>query len=91
VLAGLRRLGARLGAGLPGRVVPPVSVTEVAHAATLLGLVDEPTGQRLRHTWGIGAPELARRAAAEARARLVAEDAGPSARRALAWLVLGRR
>jgi len=96
-LAGLRRLGATLGAGLPGRVVPAVALETVAYASTVLGLVDEPTGQRLRQGWGITTSELARRTAAEARARCSAAgpdrggDAGPGVRRALAWLVLGRR
>lgn len=91
VLAGLRRLGARLGAGLPGRVVPPVELTRVAYASTVLGLVDEATGQRLRRGWGTGASELARRTSAEARARVASADGGRAARDALAWLVLGRR
>lgn len=91
VVAALRRLGAALGAGLPGRVVPGVEPERLAYAATLLALVDEPTGQRLRHRWGITASELARRAAAEARARLTTAEDGPAGRRALAWLVLGRR
>ena len=98
-LAALRRLGAGLGAGLPGRVVPPSPVVAVAYASTLLGLVDEPTGQRLRQGWGITASELARRAAAEARARVRPGETGPGrgaaedvdGRRALTWLVLGRR
>lgn len=89
--AGLRRLGATLGAGLPGRVVPAVALETVAYASTLLGLVDEPTGQRLQQTWGITASELARRTAAEARARSAVADAARAGRRALAWLVLGRR
>jgi len=91
VLAALRRLGAALGAGLPGRVVPGAEPERVAYASTLLALVDEPTGQRLRHRWGITASELARRTAAEARARVATRDDGPVGRRALAWLVLGRR
>ncbi|HEY0238972.1 MAG TPA: hypothetical protein VGC37_10010 [Friedmanniella sp.] len=95
-IAGLRRLGASLGAGLPGRVVPVARTEAVAYASTLLSLVDEPTGQRLRQTWGVTASELARRTAAEARARTAdlwrATDGGdPAGRRALAWLVLGRR
>lgn len=89
VLAGLRRLGESLGAGLPGRVVPAPELVRVAYASTVLALVDEPTGQRLRGRWGCSVPELARRAAAQARAR-VAEDEGPRGRDALAWLVLGR-
>ena len=91
LLATLRRLGAALGAGLPGRVVPGLEPERVAYASTLLALVDEPTGQRLRRSWGITASELARRTAAEARARLATTDDGPAGRRALAWLVLGRR
>ena len=91
VLAALRRLGARLGAGLPGRVVPPVGLAETAYASTVLGLVDESTGHRLSDAWGVAALEVARRTAAEARARLAADDARGDARRALAWLVLGRR
>jgi hypothetical protein len=90
-LAGLRRLGATLGAGLPGRVVPAAGVEAVAYASTLLGLVDEPTGHRLQEGWGVTAAELARRTAAQARARSGADDAGQAGRRALAWLVLGRR
>ena len=91
VLAALSRLGARLGAGLPGRVVPPVDLAGTAYASTVLGLVDEPTGYRLADVWGVPAAEVARRTAAEARARLSAGDSGPAARHALAWLVLGRR
>ncbi|GAA3569749.1 hypothetical protein GCM10022197_27610 [Microlunatus spumicola] len=95
VLAGLRRLGASVGAGLPGRVVPPVAPDVLAHTSTVLGLVDEPTGQRLQRVWGVTASELARRSAAEVRARLADGVAGgtrdPADRRALAALVLGRR
>lgn len=91
VLAGLRRLGAQLGAGLPGRVVPPATLDDVAYASTALSLVDEPTGQRLREGWGITASELGRRTAAEARARLAEETSGRAGDRALAWLILGRR
>jgi hypothetical protein len=91
VLAGLRRLGAGLGAGLPGRVVPPLPPDDVAYAATLLSLVDETTGQRLRLRWGVAASEVARRAAAEARARLAEDRSVATGQRALAWLVLGRR
>jgi len=90
-LAGLRRLGATLGAGLPGRVVPEVGLERVAYASALLGLVDEPTGQRLQQGWGVTASELARRTAAQARARSATGDPGRAGRRALAWLVLGRR
>ena len=90
VLAALRRLGARLGAGLPGRVVPPVELAGTAYASTVLGLVDEPTGHRLADVWGVPAAEVARRTAAEARARLWSGEGGGAARRALAWLVLGR-
>ncbi|MGI3786765.1 MAG: hypothetical protein ACRYG2_38965, partial [Janthinobacterium lividum] len=89
--AGLRRLGAALGAGLPGRMVPAAGLEEVAYASALLGLVDEPTGQRLQLAWGITASELGRRTAAEARARSASDDVDPVGRRALAWLVLGRR
>lgn len=91
VLAALRRLGASLGVGLPGRVVPPRRPARVAYAAALLALVDDPTGQRLRHRWGITASELGRRASAEARARIAAGDPDEADRRALSWLVLGRR
>jgi hypothetical protein len=67
----------------------------LAHAATLLALVDEPTGQRLQGRWGVTASELARRSAAEVRACLVdgadgAPTSGAVDRRALATLVLGR-
>ncbi|MGI3783002.1 MAG: hypothetical protein ACRYG2_19750 [Janthinobacterium lividum] len=91
VLATLRRLGASLGAGLPGRVVPARAASAVAYASVLLALVDEPTGQRLRDGWGVTASELARRAAAEARARIAPGVRAPEDRRALCWLVLGRR
>ena len=90
VLAALRGLGAQLGAGLPGRVVPPVGLAETAYASTVLGLVDEPTGHRLVDVWGVPAAEVARRTAAEARSRLAADEPGGDGR-ALAWLVLGRR
>ena len=86
---GLRRLGARLGAGLPGSPLPAHALEPLAHAATVLALVDEATGQRLRRTWGVSTAELARRAGAQVRARVREEaDPGP-ARRATAWLVLG--
>ena len=90
VLAGLRRLGAEHGAGLPGRVLPPLPLDEVAYASTLLGLVDEGTGQRLQAVWGCTAAELARRTAAQARARIAERPDDPVAWTALAWLVLGR-
>ena len=85
----LRRLGARLGAGLPGRTLPEADLEELAHAATLLALVDEATGLRLQQVWGVTTSELARRASAEVRARTAAQDDPLAARRALAWLVLG--
>ena len=72
-------------------MVPPVGLAETAYASTVLGLVGEPTGHRLSDVWGVAASEVARRTAAEARARFAADDAGNAARRALAWLVLGRR
>ena len=55
VLAALHRLAVSLGAGLPGRVVPAAALAAVAYASTLLGLVDEPTGQRLQDRWGVTA------------------------------------
>ena len=89
LVAGLRRLGAALGAGLPGRVLPPTGLERLALASAVLGLVDEGTGERLRGVWGTGTAEVARRASAEVRARVAERPGGAAAGRALAWLVLG--
>lgn len=89
LVAGLRRLGAALGAGLPGRSVPPAGLERLALASAVLGLVDEATGERLRTVWGTGAAEVARRASAQVRARVAERPGGAAAGRALAWLVLG--
>jgi hypothetical protein len=84
---GLKRLGARLGAGLPGRPLQDVGLEALAHAATVLALVDDATGQRLRRAWGVSTSELARRTSAQVRSRLAGADR-LAARRAAAWLVL---
>ncbi len=90
VLGGLRRLGASVGAGLPGRVLPAVGLERLALVSVVLGLVDEGTGERLRREWGTAAAEVARRTAAEVRARVAERPGERAAGRALAWLVLGR-
>ena len=88
----LLRVGAELGAGLPGRRLAdrtgglPVDV--LAHLAAVLTLVAEDTADELPGWWGTGPAEVARAAAAETRIRLARAEALSGADRALGWLVL---
>ena len=90
--AALRRLGAALGAGLPGETAPPLPLDTLAYLAGVVTMLDDAAGAGLASWWGIGASELARRSATQARARIaepVTVDDQSTRRRALAWLVLG--
>ena len=91
----LLRVGAELGAGLPGRRLAdptgglPVDV--LGHLSAVLSLVAEDTADELPGWWGTGPAEVARVAAAETRTRFVragAAGAAGAADRALGWLVL---
>lgn len=91
LVAALRRLGAVLGSGLPGDVMPLLPLDTLAYLTGVVGLLDDPAGAALASWWGIGASELARHSAAQARARIAgpgATDDQPTRLRALAWLVL---
>jgi hypothetical protein len=87
----LLRVGAELGAGLPGRRLAdptgglPVDV--LGHLAAVLTLVTEDGADELPGWWGTGPAEVARVAAAETRTRL-ARSGAAGADRALGWLVL---
>ena len=67
---GSTRVGDSLGAGLPGRPVRPLPVDQQAYLATVLGLLPEPLGSRMRPDWGCRPHDVARRAQAEVLARL---------------------
>ena len=89
--AALRGLGAALGSGLPGEVTPPLPLDTLAYLAGVLSMLDDAAGASLVSWWGIGASELARGSATQARARIAepgAADDQSTRRRALAWLVL---
>ena len=90
--AALRRVGAELGAGLPGRRLPDptggVPVDVLGHLAAVLTLVPEEGGDDLSGWWGVPPSEVGRAAAAEARVRLARSGPAAGADRALAWLVL---
>jgi hypothetical protein len=81
------RVGAGLGAGLPGRPVRPLPVDSQAYLATVLGLLPEPVGSRVRPDWGCRPHDVARRAQAEAMAQLGRRP--PQA--AHSWLIMGAR
>ncbi|HWJ52745.1 MAG TPA: hypothetical protein VNT24_05140 [Propionibacteriaceae bacterium] len=81
------RLAAGLGAGLPGRPVRPLPVDQQAYLATVLGLLPEPLGSRIRPDWGCRPHDVARRAQAEALAQLGRQPP----RAAHSWLIMGAR
>jgi hypothetical protein len=78
-------LGLHLGAGLKGRAVTPLPVTQLSHLITVLQLLPEGLGAGLYRLWGCSAQTLARRATPELLARLDRQSLGD----AHAWLVLG--
>ncbi len=91
LLAGLRHLGATLGSGLPGDVVPPVAVDTLAYLGSVLSLLDDADEAVLASWWGFSGSELATRSTAQARARIAQPnpaDDEATRLRALAWLVL---
>jgi hypothetical protein len=81
------RLGTGLGAGLRGRPVRPLPVDQQAYLATVLGLLRESPGARVRSYWGCRPHDVARRAQAEALTRLGWQPP----RAAHSWLILGAR
>jgi hypothetical protein len=81
------RIGTDLGAGLPGWPVRPLPVDQQAYLATVLGLLPERLGSRVRPDWGCRPYDVARRAQAEALARLGRRP--PQA--AHSWLIMGAR
>ena len=81
------RIGTGLGAGLRGRPVRPLPVDQQAYLATVLGLLPEPLGGRVRPDWGCRPQEAARRAEAEVLARLSHHPP----RAAHSWLIMGAR
>jgi hypothetical protein len=88
----LLRVGAELGAGLPGRrLADPTGVLPVdvlGHLAAVLTLVAEDAAGELPGWWGCGPAAVARVAAAETRTRLARSGSAGGADRALGWLVL---
>lgn len=85
--AGIRRIGAVLGAGLRGRPVRPLPVDQQAYLAVVLGLLPEGLGTRSRPEWGVAPHDVARRVEAQVLARL----AGGPPRAAHGWLIMGAR
>jgi hypothetical protein len=83
----VRRVGAALGAGLPGWPLWPLPVDRQAHLSVVLGLLPEGLGARSRPGWGVSAHDLARHTQASVLARL----AGQAARAAHSWLIMGGR
>ena len=81
------RIGTGLGAGLRGRPVRPLPVDRQAYLATVLRLLPEPLGGRVRPDWGCRPQEVARRAEAEVLARLSHHPP----RAAHSWLIMGAR
>jgi hypothetical protein len=81
------RVGAGLGAGLPGRPVRPLPLDQQAYLATVLGLLPEPVASRVRPDWGCRPDDVARRAQAEVLARLGHQPPRP----AHSWLIMGAR
>lgn len=77
-------LGLHLGAGMPGRAVTPLPVSELSHLITVFQLLPDGPGAQLEPLWGCSAQALARRATPELLARLDHEPIGD----AHAWLVL---
>jgi hypothetical protein len=87
VEAGSTRVGDSLGAGLPGRPVRPLPVDQQAYLATVLGLLPEPLGSRMRPDWGCRPHDVARRAQAE----VLAQVGRQAPRPAHSWLIMGAR
>jgi hypothetical protein len=81
------RVGDGLGAGLLGRPIRPLPVDKQAYLATVLGLLPEPLGSRVRHDWACRPHDVARRAQAEVLAQLVRRPPRP----AHSWLIMGAR
>jgi len=85
--AGVRRIGAALGAGLRGRPLRPPPVDRQAYLAVVLGLLPEGSGARSNPEWGMPPHDVARLAQAQVLARL----AGQPPRAAHSWLIMGAR
>jgi hypothetical protein len=81
------RIGAGLGAGLPGRPVRPLPLDQQAYLVTVLGLLPEPLASRVRPDWGCRPDDVARRAQAEVLSRLGHQPP----RAAHSWLIMGAR
>jgi hypothetical protein len=81
------RVGAGLGAGLPGRPVRPLPLDSQAYLATVLGLLPEPLASRIQPAWGCRPGDVVRRAEAEVLVRL----GGQPPTTAHSWLIMGAR
>ena len=79
----VRRLGAGLGAGLPGRLLPPPEVDHQAYRVAVLRLLPEDGLREVTRAWGDTPVLLAHRLTAETLDRL-GDVPGPAA----AWLSL---
>ena len=84
LIALVRRLGAALGAGLPGRLLTPPRVAEHAHLVAVLRMLPEDGVPGVTSTWGSSSSTLAHRLTLEVLDRLTDGEIGPAA----AWLAL---
>ena len=80
----VRRLGAALGAGLPGRLLAPPPVAVHAHLVAVLRMLPEDGIPGVTRTWGSSSTMLAHRLTLEVLDRLTDDEVGPAA----AWLSL---
>lgn len=90
----VRRLGAGVGGGLPGRLLTPPSVAEHAYLVAVLRMLPEDGLPSVTRSWGAPPSLLAQRATLEVLDRLDddAEDSdGAAAAGARAWLALSQR
>ncbi|HEU5485428.1 MAG TPA: hypothetical protein VFU98_11010, partial [Microlunatus sp.] len=82
VSALVRRLGAALGAGLPGRLLTPPPPAEHAHLVAVLRMLPEDGVPGVTRTWGTSSTLLAARVTSEVLDRLSDRESGDAA----AWL-----
>ncbi len=78
------RLGAELGAGLPGHPVRPLPVEELGHVLIVLRLLPDALAEPTRRMWGVSAADVAERLTPTLIARLVGRDVSP----AHVWLTM---
>ncbi|HLL62758.1 MAG TPA: hypothetical protein VK401_06905, partial [Propionibacteriaceae bacterium] len=83
----VRRIGAALGAGLPGRPIRPLPVDQQAYLGVVLGLLPEALGARSQPDWGLPPHDVARLTQGQALARVV----GQPPRAAHSWMIMGAR